>query len=273
MSFDPSLPEEGANVSPTHPLREAALLVGGLLGVVVLVAVGVALLVDLLVPRLPPRLESRLFAGGWAALTDDSPEAGARSAGLQQLVDRLARHWPENPYALRAALWEQEEPNAFALPGGWIVVTSGLLDGVGSENELAFVVGHELGHFEHRDHLRGLGRGLALGLLLAGLGVSGAGAAGDLAGLAAQLAQRSFDRDQEHRADAFGLALVAAEYGHVAGAGQFFDEVPGGGDDLGGRLEAYLSTHPLHEDRVAALTTLAVESGWPTRGELTALPD
>jgi Zn-dependent protease with chaperone function len=273
VSFDPSLPEEGANVSPTHPLREAALLVGGLVGVAVLLALALALLVDLLVPHLPPRLESRLFGGGWAAFGVDPEHSGGRSAELQRLVDRLARHWPENPYVLRAGLWEQEEPNAFALPGGWIVVTSGLLDGIDSENELAFVVGHELGHFEHRDHLRGLGRGAAFGLLLVGLGVSGAGTAGDLAGLAGRLAQRGFDRDQERRADAFGLALVAAEYGHVAGASEFFDQAPRSGDGLGERLEAYFSTHPLHEDRVAALGALAAERGWPTRGALTALPD
>ena len=45
--------------------------------------------------------------------------------------------------------------NAVALPGGNIVVFAGLLKEIKSENELAMILGHELGHFAHRDHLRG----------------------------------------------------------------------------------------------------------------------
>jgi Zn-dependent protease with chaperone function len=52
--------------------------------------------------------------------------------------------------------------NAMALPGGNIVVFSALIKETGSENELAFVLAHELGHFANRDHLRGLGRRLLL---------------------------------------------------------------------------------------------------------------
>ena len=74
--------------------------------------------------------------------------------GLQTLLDRVALHWPESPYAFHAVVWEASQPNAFALPGGWVAVTTGLLEGAGSENELAFVLGHELGHF--RGHVRPL---------------------------------------------------------------------------------------------------------------------
>ena len=112
---------------------------------------------------------------------------------------------------------------------------------------------------------------MAFGLVLVALSASGAGSAADLASLAGQLAQRSFDRDQENDADAFGLALVAAEYGHVAGAGDFFRKAPGAGGLLGENLEGYLSTHPLHEDRIEALAALAAERGWPTQGALVPL--
>ena len=54
-----------------------------------------------------------------------------------------------------------------ALPGGQIMVFSGLLKKVNLENELAMVLGHELGHYAHRDHLRGMGRGLGVTLGLA----------------------------------------------------------------------------------------------------------
>jgi hypothetical protein len=68
---------------------------------------------------------------------------------------------------------------------------------VESENELAFVLGHELGHFRNRDHLKSLGRDLALALLIATL--SQGSSVGDLAALSGDLAGRSFSREQEEK--------------------------------------------------------------------------
>jgi Zn-dependent protease with chaperone function len=140
----------------------------------------------------------------------------------------MVSHWPDNPYVYEIAIWDESEANAVALPGGVIAVTRGLLDSVESENELAFVLGHELGHFHNRDHLRGLGRGAVFSLLLVVVGLGGGGSAVQLASLAGQLAQREADRDREIEADHFGLALLAAEYGHVSGAEIFFSPSPTG---------------------------------------------
>jgi Zn-dependent protease with chaperone function len=273
VSFDPSLPEEGVNVSGAHPLREAALLLAAVLGAGALLVVAAAAAVDLLVPRLPASWEAKLFSATWPdALGDDERgDADPRAQVVAELLGRLERHWPDRPYPFRAAIWEEEQPNALAFPGGWIAVTSGLLEQVESENELAFVLGHELGHFHNRDHLRGLGRGLTLALVLTAAGASGAGSAAELAGVAGQLAQRGFDREQERSADRFGLALVAAEYGHVAGAGEFFGRLPQPESEAGRRIAGYLATHPLNRERIEALRRTAAAQGWPTSGDLRPL--
>jgi predicted Zn-dependent protease len=263
VKFDPKLPADGINVSGTHPLREAAVLVAGIVGAVVAFAFAVGLAVDRLVPHVPPSWERRLFSWSDAA----APGAGAedpRLDALRGLLERLVRHWPEAPYEFRARVWNEQTPNALALPGGWIVVTSGLLDRVESENELAFVLGHELGHFAGRDHLRGLGRDLALSLLLSWLGLGGAPDA--IVDFAGGLAQRGFDREQESDADAFALALVAAEYGHVAGALDFFERLPDPDGVVARELAQYLSTHPLNDERVHALWVMADERGWARQG-------
>jgi Zn-dependent protease with chaperone function len=275
--FDPGLPDDSVNVSGTNPIVEAGVLVGGLLAIVVALAVVSSVTMEWIVPRLPIGLEVRLFGGGWlpdaasADADDDAPDP--REAALQALVERVARHWPESPYTFQAQVWPEQTPNAFALPGGWIGVTTGLLGEVGSENELVFVLGHEIGHFRHRDHLKGLGRGLALGVVLSAVGLSGVGAAGDLAGLAGGLAQRSFDRAQESRADAFGLEVLAAEYGHVAGAVAFFRHTPDAGGLMGTQLEGYLSSHPVSAERIAALEELADARGLAREGDLVPLPE
>jgi len=256
VSFDPSLPEDGINVSPTHPLREAVVLVLGITGVVAVGAVLLTLLLDRLVALVPVSLEQRIFSG-LVAEADEGAEPDPRTARIQALLERLLEHWPEHAYAVRVEVLDEALPNAFAFPGGRVILTRGLLDQVESENELAFILGHELGHYRGRDHLSGLGRGVALSLVMAALG-RGA----ELAGLAAVMAQRGFDRDQELAADIFGLNLVATEYGHVAGAWDLFERLPDPESAFERGVGSYLATHPLDDERIAALLRLASERGW-----------
>jgi Zn-dependent protease with chaperone function len=271
MEYDGRLPEEGINTSPEHPLRELAVLIGGVIGVAVVFTVVAALSIDRLVPLLSPELEVRIF-GSWLAPGDDAAaaeESDPRTASVQMLLDRMAVHWPGHPYTFRVSVIDEAEPNALALPGGWIIVTDGLLDQAGSENELALVLGHELGHYHGRDHLRGLGRGVALSLVLSAMGNGGEVVLG-LAELASDVAGRSFDRDQESAADAFGLGLLHAEYGHVAGAEDFFARQARDGK-TGETLGVYFSTHPLYRDRVEALERHARERGWGSEAALQPL--
>ena len=272
MRYEGRLPDEGINTSPEHPLREFAVLVGGFAGVAVVCTVALALLIDRVVPLLPPELEAQLF-GSWLA-SDEKEEdtvVDPREARVQEVLDRMAARWPDHPYTFRVSILEESEPNALAFPGGWIVVTEGLLDQAESENELALVLGHELGHYAGRDHLRGLGRGVALSVVLGAMGSGGDVAAG-LASLASDLTGRRFDRDQESAADAFGLALLHAEYGHVGGAGDFFARQARASEgEFGKEFGVYFSTHPQGGDRVEAIERLARERGWRSRAVLEPL--
>jgi Zn-dependent protease with chaperone function len=234
--------------------------------------VAVAVAADLVAPHIPIELEARLFSGWFDRGVEDGEAATPRERLLAQLLNRMASHWPENPYVFEIAIWDEPEPNAVALPGGVIAVTNALLESVESENELAFVLGHELGHFHNRDHLRGLGRGIAFSLLLVAVGVGGGGSAVQLASLAGQFAQRDFDRDQEIEADRFGLALLAAEYGHVSGAEAFFEHLPEPDEPPGGEFASYFSTHPVNVSRIQALHAAASEMGWDLLGERQPLP-
>jgi Zn-dependent protease with chaperone function len=251
------------NVSPESPLGELATLGLGLalVGLGLLAAAWLA--VEGAVRWLPASLEERVFAAG--ALEAPS------SAPLDSLLHRLASHWPERGYALRIGVVDAEAPNAFALPGGQLLVTRALLDEAGSENELAFVLAHELGHLAGRDPLRALGRGLLLSLALAAVGFdSGAGVAGS----AARLGELAFSREAERAADRFALALVAREYGHVAGAADFLrrlpDAAPAGGAE---RAAGWLATHPRSADRVEELIEFARREGWASEGPITPLPE
>ena len=244
-------------------------MLGGLVAVAGVLFLVVALLVDLVVPMIPTSWEARLFPG--FALLFDRDDTGSEDdseARLQALLDRMSAHWSDNPYRIEIRVLEEGMPNAFAFPGGLVLVTSGMLEEVESENELAFILGHELGHFRNRDHLRHLGRGAALGLLVAVLRGSGGGeSATGFVSLAANLTTRSFSRAQEEEADAFGLELVHREYQTVAGAWDFFDRLPQPGSHLGRQVATYLSTHPLSDERIETLERLASDQGWSSEGE------
>lgn len=260
--------EEGINVSKTHPLVEAGTLVAGLAIIFAVIAVALIFLVEIALSFVSVDDEAALF-NGW--LPDDLvtvAHTDTRQNETQQLVDRLAMHWPETPYEFRVEIDDSEFANAMALPGGLIIVTSGLLDQVESENELAFVLGHELGHFRNRDHLRALGRGTVLGLFYTV--VLGSGDASGVGIRVADVTVRGFGRGQESDADTFGLELVNAEYGHVNQSWRLFERWSIE-DNVTIKLVTYLSTHPDSGKRVADLKSLAVREGWPIEGPVRPL--
>ena len=83
-------------------------------------------------------------------LTDNSQ----LQAYIESLGQRLATHSPRQNVPYQFYVVEMVEPNAFALPGGFVYVSRGLLPIVNSEDELAGVVGHEIGHVAARHSVR-----------------------------------------------------------------------------------------------------------------------
>jgi Zn-dependent protease with chaperone function len=267
MRFVARQPKEGINVSDTHPLVEASTLLFGLAAIFVVVAMALVFMVEVALYFVTAEDEADLF-DSWVPedLITVAPDDG-RLHETQLLVDRLVLHWPDTPYDFRVEIADSKVPNAMAFPGGLIIVTQGLLDQVESENELAFVLGHELGHFKNRDHIRALGRGVVLSLVFAV--VTG----NDVAGIgikAADLTLRSFSRGQETAADRFGLRMVNAEFGHVDEAWRLFERWDVEDTDFID-LVTYLSTHPETGDRIVEMKAHVEDEGWIVEGEISPL--
>ena len=267
MKFTARHPGINVNVSKTHPLKEFALLAGGLLAVVVGVYFLLGLAVDLIVPRLSMDLEKKL-AGAFIGKLADSEKTEAATRSVQAMVDRLQDRCASLPYTITVHVQQADAINAAALPGGHMVVFTGLLAKMTSENELAFVLAHELGHYAHRDHLRGLGR--ALVLMTASTVLLGAdNSINSMIGKGLMLTELTFSRKQETQADEFALETLACHYGHVAGATSFFEKIPAEGDP--GRFGHYFASHPENRRRIDHLKALAHEHGYTT-GDLLPLP-
>ena len=266
MRYVARQPREGINISKTHPLAEASVLVLGLTGIfITLVVVGV-FLVEVALFFIPADKEAQLFTDWLPDNLLTSASDDERAHDTQQLLDRLTSHWPEASYQFRLKIEDSETANAMAFPGGLIVVTNALLDQVASENELAFVLSHELGHFKNRDHLRALGRSALLSVLF--ITITGSDASG-IGIQTADLTLKSFNRRQETQADEFGLSLVQKEYGHVAEAWRLFERWDKESDMAS--WVTYLSTHPESYHRISHLRGVALDNGWRDTGKLTHL--
>ena len=259
MKFTPRRMETNVNVSKTHPLKEFAILAGGLLALVIGVYLALGLAVDLIVPRLSMDLEKKL-AGAFVGRLAETEEVAEATRTVQAMVDQLQERCAPLPYTITVHVQPAKAINAAALPGGHMVVFTGLLETMQSENELAFVLAHELGHFANRDHLRGLGR--ALVLLTASTVLLGAdNSINGMIGQGMMLTELSFSRKQETRADEFALEALACRYGHVAGATDFFERIPEEHDP--GRFGHYFASHPENQRRIDHLNKMTAERGYP----------
>ena len=177
------------------------------------------------------------------------------------IVDDLATPLPAREFGYRVIVIDSPVANAAAVPGGGILIYSGLLRQAKSENEVAMVLAHELAHHAHRDHLEGLGRGLVLAVIMNAVFGSSSGL-DRLSGAGAQGLALKMSRDDEREADKLGLLLVDEHYGHVGGALDFFMRV---GDQPGGRTASWFGTHPLSSDRLDDLDDAIQTHGYAVR--------
>jgi predicted Zn-dependent protease len=256
LKFTPKHIDDNVNVSKTHPLTELAWLVGGLLLLTLVFYLVLGVLSDLAVAKIP--IKAELWIGEYFVDSFEATENEPLRRRLQKLLDNLPADSPLHDYTFTVQLVESEDINALALPGGHIVVFSGLVEQAESENELAMVLAHELGHFAHRDHLSRLGRGL--GLTVAAMLIFGEdSSASNLASRLFLVTESHYSREQESAADRWGLDLLVASYGHAGGATDFFSRV---GAESKTRSPYLLASHPRPEDRVNELRELIADKGY-----------
>ena len=247
MGYTPKQLAENVNVSKTHPLIEFSWLVGSLIVLIGLLFLVLIASADWAVSKTPIEVEA--WIGHLALDNIAAQENIPLEQRLKKLVDSLPADSPLHQYDFHVFLDDSDSVNAVALPGSNIVVYRGLLDKVKSENELAMVLAHELGHFAHRDHLRSLGRGLGLTLLTTMI-FGQDSAASNLVAKALLTFQTKYSREQETAADQFGVDLLARRYGHAGGATDFFIRI---NKDAGEKLPYLLASHPHPQDRIDAL--------------------
>lgn len=180
--------------------------------------------------------------------------SGTEQARMVERVGRsIAAAVPDaQGMAWEFRLFEDDSPNAFALPGGKVGVNTGLFRVAENEAQLAAVVGHEIAHVTAQHSAERMSRDIVTQL---GLGVLGAAtrsqAMVDMVASGAQLGiGLPFNRDQESEADIIGLEYMArAGHDPRAAVDLWRNFARAGGE----RPPQFLSTHPDPENRIARL--------------------
>ncbi len=195
-------------------------------------------------------------------------------AYVRALGSRLAALSPRKDLAYDFNVVDMAEANAFALPGGHIYVSRGLLAISNSEDELANVIGHEIGHVAARHHAQRQTRQQQVGMLsalgtLAAAVVGGAEAAqgvGQLSQIAGGGYLAAHSRDEERQADEIGQALAANAGWDPTGMARFLNTLEHETTlKLGhARRPGFLDTHPATPERV--------ESAWARARRLARTP-
>lgn len=196
-------------------------------------------------------------------------------AALQAMEERLDPG-DDLPFPVNVTVLDHPMVNAFALPGGQVVLFRGLLEDAARADEVAAVLAHEIGHVVNRDPtrdaLRSAGSIGVLGLLF-----------GDFAGgtlvllLANQLINAKYSQSAETGADDYAHDLLTRHGYDPAALGSFFERLKDEHGDAEGIL-AHLSTHPQMQARIAAAQDAAARSGVTPKpilsdAEWTALQD
>lgn len=149
--------------------------------------------------------------------------------------------------------------NAFCAPGGYIYVYTGLIKYLESEDALAGVLAHEMGHADLRHSTRQLSKQYGVSVMLEVL----AGNRQLIKDVTSSLIGLRFSRDHETEADEASVTYLCATEYNASGAAKFFEKVEASG---GQNPPEWLSTHPSHDKRIEHFYTTALELGCSTSG-------
>ena len=250
--------------------------IGSILGLVTAITV-ISLYVS--IPRLakpiakaiPPEWEMQLGSNTANTLSQDWTFCeGPGLAPLNQLTSLLA-YSTEAKYDITVRVIDADVINAFALPGGSIIVTDELIKFTQTPDELAGVVAHEIGHILLGHPLEGMLSQMGVVLFL---NMLTAGGSTDILGLGATVAMVSYTREFERAADEFGLQLLQQANISTSGYAKLFTRINDleqvtPGDAVFG-LDDLLRTHPYSDDRASLAKT--IESDTPS-SDIWAMPE
>jgi predicted Zn-dependent protease len=237
-----------------------------LMGLIVLVFFGLMLLAfrglpPLLVRLIPVKQEIIWGQQIYEAVMED---AVIDSAGTE-LLRKFASNYPlSNTYPVQLTLVKDTIANAFAVPGGNIVVHSGLIASLKNPEELYALLSHEATHVNRRHSLRQMLGNITGSYLLSMLGTNFGGLGNTLINQAGMLQSLSYSRQLEAEADWEGQELMVKNGTNPSGMTELMESLQAAHPDLNSNL-SFLSTHPVSASRIKSSKEFSQKSKFIAR--------
>ena len=233
--------------------------VGVVVGLGLLLWFGSDLIVEWAVARIPVSWEQKLGETVYQDFLAKETvlKEGPAVTAVQDMIQRMTAKIPNNPYTFQVSVVQSPVVNAFALPGGYVVVFTGLMKKAESGEEVAGVLSHELNHVLQRHGMERIVRTMGLAAVVSILVGDQQGLIGLARQLGMELATLKFGREQETEADVTGIRLLHDARIAPDGMIRFFERLSEKDKE---RVELF-STHPMSAARAERL-----------KAELAALP-
>ncbi len=171
---------------------------------------------------------------------------------LQHFADQLHL---SNQYPIKVSVAVSDDVNAFALPGGHVIVNSAILKELKKPEELVALLCHESTHINRRHSLQNILSQVGAGFIINIFTYGGGGAAKVLVGNANYLVQMNYSRKLEMQADLEGMRLMERNEIDPKGMMQLMQTLKEVNDDSEMKHLSFLSSHPLTDDRIKDANT------------------
>lgn len=250
IKYKPTIFRTHFNVRHNSPLRAVMLLCACSVLLLIVIYVMLGLFIEKTAYSMTLQQEHWLWSHRDTGYDTTMPPKTKKFGRMRKRLEKVFLHIPQQfvpkQYAISVELDYNEAANAYAMPDGALVVTSGLMEMLPDDQALTFVLGHELGHLQYKHNLVSLERMLVLTMFtkyLFGRGMM----SGFFAKMTAMF-DLQYSRHQELEADRWGLKILRHNYGTYYGARVFFEKLYQ--KYKGPRWKEFLSTHPASLTRI-----------------------
>ncbi len=263
IKFDQEHSASGKKIKNNH--RLALALVYTFLGIIVALVLSLFIfrgaIVEHVASLLSPAQEQEIASqmresaiAGKTIVTDTSIQHR-----LEMITTPLVNAVDNKEFKFSFTIIEDETLNAYALPGGAIIIHSGLIQKAKTAEEVAGVLAHEISHVTRRHHIRGIIGNMGLYMLVRGFLGDIAGVSAEIATVGATLGSLKYSRDFEIEADESGWKLLNKAGIDPKGMIAFFETMKK--EQGAAQISDFISTHPGTEERIRNLKEKKEEHG------------
>lgn len=174
---------------------------------------------------------------------------------FSRLVDVSSR---KNELEYKLSVVKDDTINAFALPGGYVFINTGLLAFAQNDGEIAGVLAHEIAHIDRRHGMQAVGRAIGLSLLLQLVinNKDNQEQIRKIGGIAINLAQLGYSRENEYEADRFAVTFMTQAGFSKQDLANFFQRLEAKSGGSGPDFLQFLSTHPPTGERIKRIEAM-----------------